>query len=61
MIKKIQVALLVMPALLAGWPQIAAAHEHHSNYSAGEPGDPRKPSRELTVEMNEMDYSPSAI
>jgi uncharacterized cupredoxin-like copper-binding protein len=55
------VALLVMPALLAGWSQIAASHEHHSNYSAGEPGDPKKPSREVTVEMSEMDYSPSVI
>ena len=61
MIKKMQVALLVMPVLLAGWSQIAASHEHHSNYSAGEPGDPQKPSREVTVEMSEMDYSPSVI
>jgi uncharacterized cupredoxin-like copper-binding protein len=61
MIKKMQVALLVMPAFLAGWSQIADSHEHHSNYSAGEPGDPKKPSRELTVEMSEMDYSPSVI
>jgi len=61
MIKKMKVALLVMPALLAGWSQIAASHEHHSNYSAGEPGDPRKPSRQVTVDMSEMDYSPSAI
>jgi uncharacterized cupredoxin-like copper-binding protein len=59
--KKMQLALLVMSVLLAGRPQIAASHDHHSKYSAGEPGDLKKPSRAVTVEMSEMDYSPSVI
>ena len=54
-------ALLMAPALLVGWSAVAASHEHHSTYSAGEPGDPKKPSREIVVEMSEMDYSPSRI
>lgn len=60
-IKKLQLAVWMAPALLAGWPTIATSHEHHPTYSAGEPGDPRKPSREIVVEMSEMDYSPSVI
>jgi uncharacterized cupredoxin-like copper-binding protein len=39
----------------------AAAHDKHGGYSAGEPGDPRKPAREIVVSMSEMDYSPSVI
>jgi uncharacterized cupredoxin-like copper-binding protein len=39
----------------------AAAHEQHSGYSAGEPGNPKKPAREIVVLMNEMDYSPATI
>ena len=39
----------------------ATAHENHSEYSAGEPGDPKKPSREIVVLMSEMDYSPASI
>lgn len=39
----------------------AAAHDKHGGYSAGEPGDPKKPAREIVVSMNEMDYSPAVI
>ena len=38
-----------------------AAHEQHGGYSAGEPGDPKKPAREIVVLMSEMDYSPATI
>ncbi len=49
--------------LLAGmvYAVAAAAHEKHGGYSAGEPGDPKKPAREIVVLMNEMDYSPATI
>jgi uncharacterized cupredoxin-like copper-binding protein len=49
--------------LLAGMAcaTAAAAHKQHSGYSAGEPGDPKKPAREIVVLMNEMDYSPATI
>jgi len=39
----------------------AVAHEKHGGYSAGEPGDPKKPAREIVVLMNEMDYTPATI
>ena len=39
----------------------AVAHDSHAKYSAGEPGDPKKPSREIVVDMTEMRYSPAAI
>lgn len=39
----------------------AAAHDKHSGYSAGQPGDPKKPAREIVVLMNEMDYTPATI
>ena len=39
----------------------AAAHEQHGGYSAGEPGNPKKPAREIVVLMNEMDYTPATI
>ncbi len=37
------------------------AHDKHANYSAGEPGNPKQPSREIVVLMSEMDYTPSKI
>jgi uncharacterized cupredoxin-like copper-binding protein len=43
------------------WITALAAHEGHGHYSAGEPGDPKKPARVITVLMNEMDYTPSKI
>jgi uncharacterized cupredoxin-like copper-binding protein len=47
-------ALSIAPAL---------AHEHHAHetFSAGEPGDPRKPARTIEIAMSEMDYEPSKI
>lgn len=41
----------------------ARSHERHSHesYSAGQPGDPKKPSRTINVDMSEMDFTPSRI
>lgn len=39
----------------------ASAHEQHSGYSAGEPGNAKEPSREIVVLMSEMDYTPAKI
>jgi len=52
MVDKLRIAFSIAPALLVGWPTVAASHEHQSTYSAGEPGDPKKPSREIVVEMS---------
>lgn len=50
----------VMLAAMA-YSAAAAAHDKHGGYSAGEPGDPKKPAREIVISMNEMDYSPAVI
>jgi uncharacterized cupredoxin-like copper-binding protein len=49
--------------LLAGMACVAtaSAHEQNGGYSAGEPGDPKKPAREIVVLMSEMDYTPATI
>lgn len=41
----------------------ALAHKQHGKqtYSAGEPGNPKKTSRTIEVEMSEMEYTPSRI
>lgn len=57
--------LPVAIAILAVFPAVRAlAHSeghHHESFSAGEPGDPKKPSRTIEVEMTEMDYTPDRI
>ncbi len=50
----------VMLAAMA-YSAAAAAHDKHGGYSAGEPGDSKKPAREIVISMNEMDYSPAVI
>ena len=54
--------VLALTALVTlAWP--ASGHEKHAHesYAAGEPGDPKKPSRTIEVEMSEMEYTPSRI
>ncbi|MFK4505361.1 putative cupredoxin-like copper-binding protein [Bradyrhizobium daqingense] len=45
-------ALSIAPAL---------AHDKHATFSAGEPGDPKKPTRTIEILMSEMDYTPAKI
>jgi uncharacterized cupredoxin-like copper-binding protein len=59
--RKRQLAGLIVPAIMLCLATGAAAHEQHGGYSAGEPGNPSKPAREVVVEMTEMDYSPALI
>ena len=65
-------ALATATALIAvvsfasgGLPGIGRAHEDHGHFSAGEPGDPKKPARVVKVKMFEdgkkMLYEPSLI
>ncbi|WOH52039.1 cupredoxin domain-containing protein [Bradyrhizobium sp. sBnM-33] len=60
--KNIVMAGLAMAALCA-LPAPAHSHDKHAHetYSAGEPGNPKKPSRTIQVEMSEMAYTPSRI
>lgn len=56
--------LLVMPVAL-GCVLAAHAHEAHGSFSAGEPGDPKKPVRVIKVSMQEdgkrMLFEPALI
>lgn len=54
--------LLTLTALSV-LPLRAHSHEQHAHesYAAGEPGDPRKPSRTIEVGMTEMAYAPARI
>ena len=44
-------------------PLPAFSHEQHApeSYAAGEPGNAKKPSRTIEIEMSEMAYTPSRI
>jgi uncharacterized cupredoxin-like copper-binding protein len=49
---------------LSAWPLPAAfSHDKHAHqtYSAGEPGNPKQPSRTIEVKMSEMAYAPPSI
>ena len=59
-VRKWRLAGLIASVMVPSLATIAAAHEQHG-YSAGEPGNPKKPAREIVVLMNEMDYSPAVI
>ena len=50
-------------ALVALSAAPALAHDKHSHatFSAGEPGDPKKPARTIEILLNEMDYTPAKI
>jgi uncharacterized cupredoxin-like copper-binding protein len=60
-----QTTFILAIAMIAGTPPIAAlAHsdDHkHESFSAGEPGNPGKPSRTIEVEMSEMAFTPDKI
>ncbi|MFB9264059.1 cupredoxin domain-containing protein [Bradyrhizobium erythrophlei] len=58
--------LTAIAAALAALSITAApslGHEKHGqeSFSAGEPGDPKKPSRTVEVLLNEMDFTPARI
>lgn len=55
---------VMIAATLALLPSLASrafAHDNHASYAAGEPGDPKKPSREIVVEMGDRYYKPKGI
>jgi uncharacterized cupredoxin-like copper-binding protein len=64
----VSVLLTSSAAFLAtdiGTPIPAVAHESHGHFSAGEPGDPKKPARTIKVAMREegkkMAFEPARI
>jgi uncharacterized cupredoxin-like copper-binding protein len=48
---------------LSVWPPLAFGHDQHAHqtYSAGEPGNPKQPSRTVEIDMSEMKYAPARI
>ncbi|WP_373568259.1 cupredoxin domain-containing protein [Bradyrhizobium cajani] len=56
---KLALALLALSAVPA-FAHDKRGHGHES-FSAGEPGDPKKPARTIEIAMSEMDYAPSRI
>ena len=52
-------------AIGTGMPGAGRAHENHGHFSAGEPGDPKKPARTVKVRMLEgsgkMSFEPALI
>jgi uncharacterized cupredoxin-like copper-binding protein len=59
--KTVTICVALIALVIVAAP--ARCHEGHSHesYSAGEPGDPKKPSRTIEVDMSEMDFTPSRI
>ncbi len=57
--------LIIVFAIGTGLFGAAQAHKNHGTFSAGEPGDPKKPSRVIMVTMNEgpgkMMFSPAKL
>lgn len=52
---------LALAALSTATAAFAHDKHGHGNYSAGEPGDPKKPARTIEILLNEMDYTPAKI
>jgi uncharacterized cupredoxin-like copper-binding protein len=60
--KTITMTACALIGLLAGSTPALSHDKHvHQTFSAGEPGDPKKPSRTVEVDMSEMKYAPSSI
>ena len=58
--KKITTIGLALFAFAAA-PALGHEQHGHATYSAGEPGNPKKPSRTIEVTMSEMEFTPSRI
>ena len=57
--KTIKLALAL--AALSIVPAFAHDQHGHASFSAGEPGNPKKPARTIEILLNEMDYAPARI
>ena len=57
------VTIVLALSALSALPLQAHSHEQHAHegQTAGEPGNPRKPSRTIKVDMSEMAYAPARI
>jgi len=58
---KIHAICTAMAAMVIATSVFAHDHAHRQSWSAGEPGDPKKPARIIEVIMKEMEYKPWSI
>jgi uncharacterized cupredoxin-like copper-binding protein len=63
---RLSLTAIVLLAVFAGGTLLSArAHEGHTHFSAGEPGDPKKPARIVKVIMDEdgdkMSFEPAIV
>jgi len=59
---KIHTTCIALAATAAiGASASAHDHAHRQSWTAGEPGDPRKPARTVEIVMSEMAYEPSSV
>jgi uncharacterized cupredoxin-like copper-binding protein len=59
--KKTTVCLALIGLSIVAMPVRAHEHHGHESYSAGEPGDPKQPSRTVEIAMSEMAFEPFRI
>jgi uncharacterized cupredoxin-like copper-binding protein len=59
--KKTTIAIALIALAAAAVPAMSHEQHGHETYSAGEPGNPKKPSRTIEVTMSEMEFSPTRI
>lgn len=52
---------LILIAVSFTVPALAHKPQSKQTYSAGKPGNPKKPSRTIEIEMSEMEYNPYRI
>jgi uncharacterized cupredoxin-like copper-binding protein len=55
------IAAIAAPAVPATGAMAHSTGHKHESFSAGEPGNPKKPSRTIEIEMTEMAYTPDKI
>jgi uncharacterized cupredoxin-like copper-binding protein len=59
--KTTMIGLALIALATAAVPATGHEQHGHETYSAGEPGNPKKPSRTIEVTMSEMAFSPFRI
>ena len=58
---KLHTICMATAAMVIAGSASAHDHAHRKSWSAGEPGDPKKPARTIEVVMKEMAYEPGTI
>jgi len=59
--KTTTIGLALIALVGAAVPAMSHEHHGHETYSAGEPGNAKKPARTIEVTMSEMEFTPSRI